>query len=78
MIKNFFKTSNGSKYFLFLFILQLLSHNFIFFNQISKNSVFLLGFLSIFLFSFFYKNFYFENFDLNYEKVKFKELLLSL
>ncbi len=70
MIKNFLKTSIGSKYFVFLIILQIISHNFIFLNFITKNTIYLLGLIFIFLFSIFYKDFHYEEVKISYKKNK--------
>ena len=77
MIKNFLKTTNGSKYFLFLIILQILSHNFIFINLITKNIYFLFGLISIFLFSIFFENLYSEELKINYKNVKIRDFIIS-
>jgi len=77
MIKNFLKTTNGSKYFLFLIILQILSHNFIFINLITKNIYFLFGLISIFLFSIFFENLYSEELKIDYKNIKIRDFIIS-
>ena len=78
MINNILKTTNGSKYFLLLIALQILSHNFIFFNLIVKNTYYLAIIIIIFLFSIFYKEFYFEAIKINYQKIEIKNFFISL
>lgn len=78
MINNILKTTKGSNYFLFLIILQVLSHNFIFFNLIVKNVYYFVPIIILFLFSIFYKDFYYEEVQISYKKIKFKDLVISL
>ena len=78
MINNILKTTKGSKYFLLLIALQILSHNFIFFNLIVKNTYYLAIIIIVFLFSIFYKDFYFEAIKINFKEIKIKNFLISL
>ena len=78
MKANIFRTTNGSKYVLFFIFIQLFSHNFLYFNLILKNVLYLASFVIIFLFSIFYDNFYYETHKINFKKKKIKNLFLSL
>ena len=75
MINNILKTTKGSNYFLFLIILQVLSHNFIFFNLIVKNVYYSAAIIIFLLFSIFYKDFYFEEIKINFNKIEIKNFL---
>lgn len=78
MINYIFRTTNGSKYFLFLIVLQFLSHNFIFINLILKNVFYLSVFTIIFLLSIFYKDFYFEKIKIDIKKIEIKNFFISI
>ena len=78
MINNIYRTTKGSKYFLFLIVLQVLSHNFIFLNLILRNTYYLSALIVIFLFSIFYKDFYFEKIEMNTKKIRIKDFSISI
>ena len=78
MINNIYRTTKGSKYFLFLIVLQVLSHNFIFLNLILRNTYYLSALIVIFLFSIFYKYFYFEKIEMNTKKIRIKDFSISI
>ena len=73
-----FKTTQGSKYFLFFLILQILSHNFLFFNHIIENTHYLIIFIILFLFSIFYKDFHSETIHINFRKIELKNIYISI
>ncbi len=78
MYINFIRTTNGSKYVLFFIFIQLFSHNFLYFNLILENIFYLVGFVILFLFSIFYNNFHYESLQIDFKKIKIKNLFLSL
>jgi len=78
MIQNFFKTTSGSKYFLYFIFLLFLSHNFIFISKSFKQAHLFIFILLIYFFSIFYKKFYNEKISINFDKIKISDLLKSL